>query len=149
MCLNVVDSVFFIFFIFIFSLPTTHGFEALAALDHFYRFREIISTSQESKSMGSEDTKSPFDFLSFIFLLSTSIPPNLSLYVYVSSPLSFLFSFLFVRSVSSSLPPPPLFHPLSYPNSFTHSLLLQLTVCFFTSTPVFLLSMLSLLLKLS
>ena len=87
-----------------------------------YRFREVISTSQESESMGSPVFKLPCGFQGFIF---SSLPPRLShssFYVFFS-PLSYRpLLIFFVRSVLFVLPPH--YHlPLSQfiSHSFSHS----------------------------
>ena len=107
-----------------------------------YRFREVISTSQESKSMGSRDTKSPCDFLSFISLPSASTPLYPPLYVSVCL-VSSIFPFLvFLCRICIVIPS----HTTTLPTSRflssplpTRFLSLQPTVCSETSTPVFLL----------
>lgn len=82
-----------------------------------YRFREVISTSQESKSMGSGVIKSPRDFLGFIFLLSLSL-----------STLSLPFP---ISSLSDlSLHPSPHHHSLHWPLLLPiHGLFLDLSPC--------------------
>lgn len=89
-----------------------------------YRFREVISTSQESESMASPVIKSPCGFQGFIFLLTASTPLSLLvLCLFLSSMLSA--PFLYSSSNRSFCPPP---HTTTFPlsrfisHSFSHSL---------------------------
>lgn len=120
--------------------------EALAAV---YRFREVISTSQESKSIGSQVIKSPRGFLGLIFLLFAPTFLSFSLFVWFSPLLCLLFlchichlillKTTFPLSHFISHYPPSSLTPLPLP---THSLFLD-------PSPIFLLLVLSLLLRLS
>lgn len=98
-----------------------------------YRFREVISTSQESKSMWSRVIKSPCGFLGFIFPLFVFTPLSLSSYDSVSL-LSSIFPFHFYLFIFPHTTTFPLSQFISH--SFTHSLHWPLLLSTFVSWPL-------------
>lgn len=85
-----------------------------------HRFREVISTSQQSKSMRSRVIKSPCGFLGIIFLLLVSLT---------------LFVCLFLSSLALSFPSSFYLFIFSHHRSFSLSLSFLHPLCCLTSAP--------------
>lgn len=88
-----------VFFLFCFYTDQSWILRPWLCLATIYRFREVISRSQESKSIGSRVIKSPCGFVGIF--LSSSLPPRLS-----HSPFVFLSYVSFHSSPHQDFPSP-------------------------------------------